>query len=275
LSIILLIYSIIPVFLIGLYIYNKDKNKEPTNLIVKLLSGGLTSAIITIIISLILGIFFDIFSADFTKLSGLDLILYAFISVALIEEFSKWIMLYIIGYNSREYDETYDILLYGAFIGLGFACIENIAYVVSGGFETAILRAFTAVPMHTLLGVIMGKFLGKSKENPNTNLQNKILSILIPTLIHGTYDYCIMNGSYYIVSILVLIISFIYAITLLVETSKKNIKKTTQNKNNNEYNNYSQPTPTLETFCSNCGTPYELNYCKKCGKKRNFIIRRK
>ena len=269
-SILLLAYSILPVFLIGMYIYKKDKNKESANLIVKLLSGGLLSATLTVIITIVLGLFFNIFSAEFTELEGLKLIIYAFICVALIEEISKWIMLYVIGYNNIEYDETYDILLYGAFIGLGFALIENILYVIQGGVSTAILRAFTAVPMHTILGVIMGSLLGKSKEYPKSNAKNRILSILIPVIIHGTYDYCIMNESYYIISILVLIISFIYAIMLLIETSKKNITKPTIY----NLNNYNQNIKVLENFCSNCGTKYELNFCKKCGKKRELMITR-
>ena len=249
---ILLIYSILPVYLIGLYIYNKDKNKEPTNLLIKLLLGGIISASITVIITLLLSLFIDIFNADFTELTGINLFIYAFICVALIEEISKWIMLYKISYNNREYDETYDMLLYGGFIGLGFACIENIIYVLSGGLSTAILRSFTAVPMHATLGIFMGYYLDKSKKESS----KKIISILIPILIHGTYDYCIMQGSYFIISIIILIISLIYSIKLIKDISNKSIKTNSNNIN------------FIENYCPNCGTKYELKYCKNCGKQR-------
>jgi len=251
----LLIYSILPVSLIGVYIYNKDKNKEPTNLIIKLLLGGVSSAIITIITSAILGIFLNIFNTEYTELSGLKLIIYSFACIALIEEISKWIMLYIIAYNTKEYDESYDMLLYGAFTGLGFACIENIFYVLLYGLSTAVTRAFTAVPMHTILGIMMGYYLDKFKTTKIT--KNKILSITIPTLIHGAYDYYLLQGDYSLISIIILIVSFIYTINLIQKINNESIskKETTIN--------------FKEKYCPNCGQKYELKFCRTCGRKRN------
>lgn len=246
----ILIYSLLPVFLIGLYIYKKDKNKEPKKLIIKLLLGGFYSVILTVLVSSILGLFFDIFNEEYINLSSLQLISYSFLCVALIEEGSKYIMLYKIGYQTKEYDEPYDILLYGSFIGLGFAGIENILYVYAFNLSVAITRAFTAVPMHAFLGVIMGYYLEKYKELNNSKY--KLLSILIPIIIHGIYDYCLMNGKNQIVSIIVLILTTIYTIKLLNKISKQSIK-------NNTY---------IEKYCPNCGTKYDLNYCINCGNKR-------
>ena len=50
----LFIASVLPVILIGMYIYKKDKNKEPTKLLTSLFVGGICSCFITIIISTIL-----------------------------------------------------------------------------------------------------------------------------------------------------------------------------------------------------------------------------
>lgn len=41
-------------------------------------------------------------------------------------------------------------------VGLGFATVENIMYVLDGGLGTALARAVTAVPAHAICGVILG-----------------------------------------------------------------------------------------------------------------------
>jgi RsiW-degrading membrane proteinase PrsW (M82 family) len=40
-------------------------------------------------------------------------------------------------------------------------------YVLEGGYETAVLRAFTAVPAHATFGILMGYFMGKAKFSNN------------------------------------------------------------------------------------------------------------
>jgi len=275
-NIMLLVFSILPVFLIGYYIYNKDKNKESNGLIVKLLLGGLGAAVITVIASLIIELIFNISMTTYTIYSEIELLFYAFICVALIEEVSKWLVLYKIGFKNVEYNEAYDMLLYGAFVGLGFACIENILYVSTGGIETAITRALTAVPMHAILGVIMGYYLDKLRENINVQNNYKVLSIIIPILIHGLYDYCLMI-EIGVVSMALLIGTFIYALKLINEVSKKSVVVPKINNNENMnissiQNNLNQNINTQnnyqENFCSTCGSPYEQNSCKVCGRKR-------
>jgi len=254
----ILIYSLTPILIIALFIYNRDKNKEPSNIIVKLILGGVLSAIITIVLTYILGMFYDNFLADFENLSGIDLIIHAFISVALIEEFSKWILTRIIC-NNKECDEPFDYLLYGAFIALGFAAFENIIYVAISNTSTALLRAFTAVPLHAILGLIMGYNLLQTKEN-NKNI---LLSILIPTLIHGIYDYGIMSLKYIQISYLIAFLCFIYAMYILKKVSNLSPNKKIHNiKNNFEEIIYS------EIYCPNCGQQYKNNYCTICGRRR-------
>lgn len=63
-EILLFIISVLPVFLIGMFIYKKDKEKEPTRLLVKLFLGGFLSCILVLIIGGLLGILFPIFSED-------------------------------------------------------------------------------------------------------------------------------------------------------------------------------------------------------------------
>ena len=73
-------------------------------------------------------------------------------------------------------------------VSMGFACTENIMYVLEGGYETAILRAFTAVPAHATFGILMGYYMGKAKFSKN-RIKLNITGLLLATLFHGAYDF--------------------------------------------------------------------------------------
>ena len=214
-----IIAAILPVIIIGIYIYKKDKNKEPTGLLIKLFIGGIASTIITIVLGLILELFLPNLVADnLAKLNTLELIIYAFISVGLVEELSKWIMTYIISYNNKEFDEIYDIIVYSVFVSLGFAALENILYVMDKGMITAVTRGIFSVPGHTCVGIYMGYYLGLAKidevkNNGKSKNKNLLLSIIVPSFLHGVFDYCLFKSSitYLIIFLLFVIILFLYA----------------------------------------------------------------
>lgn len=249
--------SILPVVLIGSYIYNKDREKEPTKLLTKLFIGGIGSCFLVLFVSSIVWKIFPIFKEDPTGLNLKDLLFYVFVGIAFIEEFCKWIMAYKISYDDKDFDELYDAILYSAFVALGFACFENLLYVYKNGVGVGIIRAFSAVPSHAVDGIWMGYYLGLSKVsslNNNNKLKNKnlFLSILVPTLLHGIYDYCLLTGKF-----VFLIFFFIFVILMYVYAIRK-VKKISSltRKMKYKYN-----------FCPNCGHAVVGNYCPTCGKK--------
>ena len=93
-ELILFIVAALPVVLVGKYIYNKDKNKESSKILTKLFLGGILSCFLTLLISGIMGVLFPIFDAEIKSLNWSELIIYVFIGVALVEEISKWVMVY-------------------------------------------------------------------------------------------------------------------------------------------------------------------------------------
>ena len=276
----LLLISIAPVVMLGSFIYKHDKNKESKKLLTKLFIFGILSTILTIILSSITESLFPILAENPENLNKIELIINVFIGVALIEEFSKWIMVYAISYNHHEFDEVYDSIVYTVFVSLGFACLENILYVFMGGIFTGIMRALLAVPGHACDGVIMGYFLGLAKMNQIKGDKTKekwyiLLSILCPTLAHGIYDYCLMTGDG-----LFIIIFFIFVIVLFVKCFKTVKKIAKQNKNmitnqNTEYQVQNNQSTTIfqqtvipkKNYCPNCGTPVTSKYCTNCGQK--------
>ena len=254
---ILIIISILPVFLLGNYIYNKDKNKEPTKLLTKLFLGGIASCVLSIIVAILLYFTFPIILEEPGNLNWIELIIYSFIGVSLVEEMCKWIFCYKMAYNHIEFDEIYDMIVYSSFVALGFACFENILYVLEGGVSVGIARAVTAVPAHACFGVFMGYYLAISKLNyinNNLTLQRKqvIKSILIPIIMHGIYDYCLFSRNVILILLLIFLIIIIYIKTI------SNIKKLSSVTNKLKYK---------DNYCPICGTVVKSNFCHKCGRK--------
>lgn len=182
----LLLVSVVPVFIIILYIYFKDKyEKEPRKL---LLFSFLLGAIVSIIITSILYYAFDIVLPLPNKTSILQQFIKAFFVVGLIEEFSKYIIIRYFAQPNKAFNEPFDGIVYAVMVSMGFAATENIFYVIEGGYTTALARAFTAVPAHATFGILMGYFMGKAKFSNNKIVLN-LSGLLLAIIFHGTYDF--------------------------------------------------------------------------------------
>lgn len=129
-------------------------------------------------------------------------LVYAFFSTSLLEEFFKWFILFYTVYQHVVFDEPYDGIVYGAAVSLGFATAENIFYLVANGLEHAIGRALLPVSSHALFGVIMGYYLGKGKFNTEKQYKWIALSLFLPFLLHGIYDYILISFEHWLLFIL-------------------------------------------------------------------------
>lgn len=119
--------------------------------------------------------------------------------VAFSEEGFKYLLLKRRTWRSAGFNCQFDAVVYAAFVSLGFALWENIAYVLMYGFGTALLRAVTAVPGHACFGVFMGAFYGMARRYANEGRESaskrcRVLAVVCPALLHGAYDY-IASGS--------------------------------------------------------------------------------
>ena len=166
-------------------------------------------------------------------------------------------MTYSISFHSKEFDEVYDVIVYSVFAALGFAFLENLFYVYENGVMTGIVRAIFAVPGHACDGVFMGYYLGLAKISrlngkKDLSRKNLILSILVPAIMHGIYDYCLFTENVIFVVIFLVFVVLIYVFSIrkvkrISSITKKIIYK---------YN-----------YCPNCGRVVDCNYCPDCGNK--------
>lgn len=225
--------AFLPVFLIGLYIYKKDTEKEPIKLLLNLLLRGIGAAFLTVIISSLLETFTPFLNVDdITTLNVFERLFYVFISIALIEEGVKYLFLYKFTYNNKEFDTSFDMIVYSTFVSLGFALFENIIYVYDGGFHLGIYRALTAIPLHASCGIIMGAFLSIAKVYDVYKVKEvfkyKLLALITPVLVHGIYDYFAMSNNSFALIFFVPFIICVDIITIniveqmLIEDTKLN-----------------------------------------------------
>lgn len=182
----LILYALAPIFIIIVYIYFKDKyEKEPKSL---LLASFLFGAIVSIIITTLLYGVFGILVPLTNSLSVLQQFIQAFFVVGFTEELSKYIIVLFFAQRLTEFNEPFDGIVYTVMVSMGFAATENVFYVLESGAQTALLRAFTAVPAHASFGILMGYFMGKAKFSNNKIILN-LTGLLLAVLFHGAYDF--------------------------------------------------------------------------------------
>ena len=186
-----ILLALIPVLVIIAYVYFMDKyDKEPGHL---LLFSFLLGAIVSIIITTAIYIGFDMLFPPAEDFNVSHQFLKAFFVVALTEEFSKYIIVRYYAQPKHAFDEPYDGIMYAVMVSMGFAATENIVYVLEGGMEVAILRAFTAIPAHATFGILMGYFMGRAKFGKN-RIVNNLLGLTLAVLFHGAYDFFLFIG---------------------------------------------------------------------------------
>lgn len=178
--------ALAPVFLIIIYIYLKDKYEKESKRI--LIYTFILGAVISIVISTILYNFFDLFLPTPNDFSVWQQFIKAFFIVALIEEFSKYVIVRYYNQPRKGFNEPFDGIIYAVMVSMGFAAVENLFYVFEGGIQVALLRAFTAIPAHATFGILMGYFMGKAKFSKNRKKWN-LIGLSCAILFHGAYDF--------------------------------------------------------------------------------------
>lgn len=189
------IIAILPAAFLMYYIYKMDKvEKEPWPLLFRIFLCGMLTIIPVSVFGTILEVILLFCVEEENELYNF---IYMFIVVALVEEYWKrWAAKR--AWKHQAFNYRFDALVYCVTAALGFAALENVLYVAEGGISVALLRAVTSVPSHAVDGVVMGIFFGEAKLRER--LGDKAgkrrywcLSLILPTMTHGIYDYCLVS----------------------------------------------------------------------------------
>ena len=189
-----LISAILPVALLLFFIYRKDKYQpEPIGkLLLTFFVGCLSVIPAGLMESVLMPLAPD--AGSFPVLNGL---FDGFCVAGFSEELCKLLLLMLVIWRSPHFDEYFDGIVYAAYLSLGFACVENIGYVMQGSDQmtTALMRGVLAVPAHFLFAVTMGYYLSLAKFDPAGRSKHLLHALLYPVLLHGTYDALLMISS--------------------------------------------------------------------------------
>ena len=224
-DIIILALAVAPVIWLLRYVYKKDKyEKEPLSMLIVAFVLGILSIPMDLIV---VGIINSIWVGDMVFYS-------AFWEAGIPEEFCKWALFMLVIWRNRNFNEFFDGIVYATFIGLGFACIENIMYVFGsesffGSVGISVLRALLSVPGHFLFGVLMGYYLAMAKFNPEKKKKYLAYSLVFPMLAHGIFDYILMLTSSLTEAVpFVGVILFVLFVFFDVKLWKNGLKKINQ-----------------------------------------------
>ena len=187
-----LILTLAPPLLIVAYIIKADRFPEPVGLCIS---------------TFLLGCLLCIPAASLNSYFIPDLS-YAYLA-GFTEETLKFAAIYFYIRTKTDFDEPIDAIVYGTLISLGFATLENFQYVYNAGNPDfiAILRSFTAIPLHACCGIIMGYYFGLYifKERDKLNL---IKSLFFAIAFHASYNYFATRNILLMFVVLIILVLF-------------------------------------------------------------------
>ena len=186
--------ALLPAAILWLYIWKKDSQPEPTSMLGKAVLLGVGICIPVVIVEI--GIEFLLFSAGIAPTDLVGTTIRAFVVAAIPEETFKLLALWLILRKNLHFDEHFDGIVYAVCVGLGFAAIENVFYILGEEewMSVAISRALLAVPAHYAFAILMGYYYSVYHFVDHST-KNAICILLVPVMAHGIYDAIALSGS--------------------------------------------------------------------------------
>ena len=185
--------ALLPAVVLLLYIWKKDKQKEPTPWLVKSFLWGVA---ICVPVALVESGISSVLFGEGQPNTFLGTTAMAFFVAALPEETFKLLVLWKLLRKNPYFDEHFDGIVYSVCIGLGFAAFENIGYVMGeeeNWASVAIARSLLAVPGHYAFAILMGYYYSLYHFVDHSPKVGACV-LLVPVVAHGVYDALAMSG---------------------------------------------------------------------------------
>ena len=191
--ILILVAALLPVILLWIYIWKKDPQPEPTSWLVKAVVWGMAICVPVAFLEMLIQTIF--WGVDGEPITLIGSTMQAFVVAALPEESFKLLALWFVLRKNPYFDEHFDGIVYAVCVGLGFAAIENIFYVLSEKewVSVAISRALLAVPGHYAFAILMGYYFSVYHFVDHSP-KIAVCILLVPVAAHGVYDALAMSG---------------------------------------------------------------------------------
>ena len=220
LSVLIFLLSIVPSVLIFIWL----KNRKNDDLIYKkncnsAFIRGIFSVLPILLFSAVLFVLNIVLR--FTLLQNVNILvykaIYTFLVLAFAEEIIKYLAFRLL-LKKKNYAYSWaDVVAFMVIIGTSFGLIEDLPYAIGADPITMLVRGLTMG--HVGYGFIMGWFYAKRLY---TNKKRYgVISVLIPWLIHGIYDFSLtpelieFNDNFTFIAVLMAILEIVTLILML------------------------------------------------------------
>ena len=175
-------------------IYRKDSvQPAPTKWLVKAFLYGVGSLFLSFAISMPTSIVLGLSVDNQTYESLLESLADAFLLAAVPEETAKLFVLWLLLRKNPFFDEHLDGIVYAVCVGLGFAALENVCYLINGiedgsWIGIGVTRAVFTVPAHYFFAILMGYYYSIYHFGIDRSVKTKAMILIAPILAHGLFD---------------------------------------------------------------------------------------
>lgn len=217
----LLAAALLPPLILMWIVERMDKlEKEPRSLLWGLFFRGVLAMFPILVLEVVADQFIDFFYWS----PLVYLFLAYFVIPGFIEEGIKYRVLLRRVWNEPNFNYRFDGVVYAVFVSLGFAAVENVMYVLTSGFSTAVARAIFSIPGHAMFGVVMGAGLGRAKwlfehRQLEQAAAARSRAWILAAILHGLYDFLLVGfGWIFYVYFVILVI---YVVGLLRRSARE------------------------------------------------------
>ena len=210
----MVLLAVIPGILLFLAVWKFDTvEKESPALLAKLFVFGALSILAAILLRT-LGVH------AFTPVFGRDrnvwfVLVDSFVLTALIEEGAKFLVLKLTTWKNKEFNYTFDAIVYSVTVSVGFLTAENIVYLIKYRSHIEPLKLILPIFAQIIISVFMGYFYGLAKyEEGKGDTKNKKLHMIsafaVPFALHGMFEFCVGIEDvffYFVLALYVIIIT--------------------------------------------------------------------
>ena len=216
----------LPSLLWLVYFLRKDKDREPFDTLFQLFILGGISTLFALILELAYGSIFSQFFKGYSDLENcifgicfdLDtksmlyenfyIGIYMLLGISVIEELAKFIFARLKMKKDKYFDLPVDGMIYLIVVALGFAAVENTAFVsgmtnLDSIINLLYLRAITATLLHVIASGVFGYFFSLSLVYYRLKYLMIFIGFLGAVLIHTIFNFLIITESgFYLVIVL-------------------------------------------------------------------------
>jgi protease PrsW len=191
--------AIAPSLLLLWLVVAADSRPEPPSLVVTAFGLGVLCVVVALGVELTLKSIIPVAHNPWLAADQTGLLI-----AAIPEETLKISVIAAIALRVRAFDEPMDGVVYGAAVGLGFAALENLLYLMShkDWGSVAVMRGLSSVPFHGSLGAIAGIYLARARFSGELGWPRRgrwhrprliLMAWLIPVGLHAVFDAALFS----------------------------------------------------------------------------------